>query len=97
MEGIIGVMIFSLVFSGLYSLFKKAKTRTHAKGKVGIMIFLEVVLVFAFFGSFSMYSIPVLMITVMCMVVFFGILLGRKIYKTYLDIEENNFPDDDKK
>lgn len=92
----IEAILVSAVIGAFAFLFQKAKTKQSALIKFGIMLFLEVILFFTMiFGTTDMDS--ELMVIILLTIISIGSFIGYKIYKIYLQIKEDNFPNDDKK
>lgn len=94
MEGIIVAAFASLIISAFAALFRKSKTKLHAKTKFIVMLILEIILVPMVFG---MVAIDPMLITPSLIV---GLplccIVGYKMYKFYQQIKNNDYEQPEK-
>ncbi len=92
MESFIIGGITSLILGIFIFLFQKSKTKLQAQIKIGLLIAFELIILFGFIGSFFMEG--TLILVTMLTSVGLGIFVAVKIYHAYLQIKNNNFPND---
>lgn len=95
LDAAISGALVAAILGGVSFLFQKSKTKRHAKIKFGIMLALEIILFPTIFAVFSMPG-ELIVITILT-IISFGSFIGYNIYKTYLQIKNNTFKNDDNK
>lgn len=89
MEGFIIAALTSLIISAFAALFRKSKTKLHAKTKFMVMLILEIILLPAVIGVAAidpMFVTPTLIVGLpLCCIV------GYKMYKFYQQIKNNDY------